>query len=106
MQQLTHYFLHFIFPIIIAGVFYRDSWFKSSAVLLLTMMVDLDHLLVDPIFQGCRCSIGFHPHHSYSAISIYLVCLIPEKTRLIAIGLLMHVATDQIDCFWNSTHCP
>ena len=105
MQQLTHYFLHFIFPIIIARFFYRDNWFKSSAVLLLTMMVDFDHLLADPIFQACRCSIGFHPLHSYFAILVYLAFLIPAKTRLIAIGLLMHMATDQIDCFWNSTHC-
>ena len=30
---------------------------------MLTMMVDLDHLIADPIFDPQRC-IGFHPLHS------------------------------------------
>jgi hypothetical protein len=38
----------------------------------LTIIVDLDHLLADPIYDPNRCSIGFHPLHSYPAIVIYL----------------------------------
>lgn len=105
MQQLTHYFLHFGFPIIIALAFYRPQALKVSAILLLTMLVDLDHLLATPLFDACRCSIGFHPLHSYAAISFYVIGLFPIKTRIIAIGLLLHMATDQIDCIWNSSHC-
>ncbi len=106
MQQFTHYFLHFILPVILAYLFYRDNWHKTSAILLLTMLVDLDHLLADPIFEACRCSIGFHPLHSYIAIFFYLLFLLPPKTRIIALGLLMHMATDQIDCIWNIQTCP
>ena len=105
MQQITHYFLHFIFPLIIAFLFFRPDALKVSGIFLLTMLVDLDHLLASPMFDPCRCSIGFHPLHSYPAIFIYILALFHPKTRIIAIGLLMHMATDQLDCFWNSTHC-
>lgn len=105
MQQLTHYFLHFGLPVILAFAFYRPQALKVSAILLLTMLVDLDHLLATPLFDPCRCSIGFHPLHSYPAIAIYVFGLIPARTRIIAIGLLLHMATDQIDCIWSSGNC-
>ena len=105
MQQITHYFLHFVFPVIIAFLFFREKGLKVSAIFLLTMLVDADHLLATPIFEACRCSIGFHPLHSYVAIGLYVIFLFPSRTRLIAIGLLMHMATDQIDCIWNNSSC-
>ena len=102
MQQLTHYFLHFVFPVIIAFLFFRERSLKVSAIFLLTMLVDVDHLLATPIFEACRCSIGYHPLHSYPAIVLYVIFLVPARTRIIAIGLLMHMATDQIDCIWSN----
>ncbi|MGZ8557808.1 MAG: DUF6122 family protein [Chitinophagaceae bacterium] len=74
-------------------------------VFLLTMLVDADHLLVDPVFSACRCSIGFHPLHSHPAIILYLVMLCFSRLRVAAIGLLMHIATDYIDCIFNSFNC-
>ncbi len=62
------------------------------------MLVDLDHLLATPIFDPSRCSVGFHPLHSYLAIVIYVLMLLHPKLKIIAIGLLMHVSTDVIDC--------
>ena len=105
MQQLTHYFLHFIFPVIIAFLFYKPDGLKVSGIFLATMLVDADHLLATPLFDPCRCSIGFHPLHTYPAIFIYILALAPARTRIIALGLLMHMCTDQLDCIWNSTHC-
>lgn len=102
MQGIIHYFLHFGLPIIIAYLFFRDRFIFSIVILELTMLVDMDHLLADPVFDPCRCSIGFHPLHSYVAIAVYLLLLIPSKTRLPAIGLLLHMMTDGIDCF---QHC-
>jgi len=64
-----------------------------------TMLVDLDHLLADPIYDPNRCSVGFHPLHSYIAIGIYAVFLAFPKSRLIALGLLIHMALDYLDCF-------
>lgn len=67
-----------------------------------TMLVDLDHLLARPIFDPARCSIGFHPLHSGYAIAFYfLLLLYPNKyVRIIAVGLLFHMATDFQDCLW------
>ena len=62
------------------------------------MLVDLDHLIANPVFMADRCSIGFHPLHSYYAIAVYLLLLLPKKTRIVAIGLLLHMATDFLDC--------
>jgi hypothetical protein len=62
------------------------------------MAIDLDHLLAIPVFDPHRCSIGFHPLHSYIAIGVYCLLLFFSKVRILAIGLLMHMATDAIDC--------
>ena len=64
------------------------------------MLVDIDHLVAQPIFDATRCSINFHPLHSYYAISLYVVLLVFPKTRIVAIGLLVHMLTDQVDCLW------
>ena len=69
------------------------------------MLIDLDHLLANPIFDPCRCSIGFHPLHSNVAIIIYFGFLLPDKTRVIAVGLLLHMATDFIDCLFIKYSC-
>ncbi len=98
MQPIIHYFLHLVFPLPIALIFFRKSWLKSWFVFLATMLVDLDHLLATPIFDPSRCSVGFHPLHSYVAIVIYVLMLLHPKLKIIAIGLLMHVSTDVIDC--------
>ena len=65
-----------------------------------TMLVDLDHLLADPIFDPDRCSIGFHPLHSYISIAAYAAFLFFPKLRIIGIGLLLHMLTDFQDCLW------
>ncbi len=105
MQQLVHYFLHFVFPGLIAYLFYRSNWKKVYAIMLLTMLIDIDHLMANPVFDACRCSVGFHPLHSYMAIGIYFILLLPLKTRIIAIGLLMHIGTDAIDCIFSFQNC-
>jgi len=66
----------------------------------LTIIVDLDHLLADPIYDPNRCSIGYHPLHSYPAILFYLVLTMIPKTRLIGLGLMIHMVLDGLDCIW------
>lgn len=63
------------------------------------MLVDLDHLLANPIFDPARCSINFHPLHTMPAIVLYLILLFPKKTRILAIALLFHMLTDWFDCY-------
>lgn len=99
-KPLVHYSLHFIAPGFIAFFFYRNRWKQVWLVFVLTMLVDLDHLMADPIFDPNRCSVGFHPLHSYLAIGIYGLLLFIPKVRVIALGLLFHMFTDWQDCTW------
>ncbi len=66
--------------------------------MLATMLVDLDHLLADPIYDPSRCSIGFHTLHTFPAIAAYVALLIPRVSRLLALGLVIHMALDALDC--------
>jgi hypothetical protein len=105
LQMLVHYGMHFVMPMLIAYRINRIQWFKLYLILLLTMVMDLDHFLADPIFDPNRCSIGFHPLHSYLAICIYIVSLRVFWRRLYVrtfiIGLLFHIFTDAVDCLWR-----
>ena len=80
-------------------MFFRKDWKKVYLIMILTMIVDLDHLLADPIYQADRCSINFHPLHSYYAIFVYLIMVFLQRPlNIIGIGLLLHMLTDFIDC--------
>ena len=64
------------------------------------MIVDLDHFLVNPVYDPDRCGIGFHLLHSYPAIGVYVVLAVIARTRVAGIGLLIHMALDGVDCIW------
>jgi hypothetical protein len=97
-QPLIHYGIHLIVPLIIAYIFFNSKWKLAYIIMLSTMLIDLDHLLAIPIFDPNRCSINFHPLHSYIAIGIYIVLLLPKKTRLFGLGLCIHIIADWVDC--------
>lgn len=63
------------------------------------MLIDLDHLLATPIFDPNRCSINFHPLHSYYAIAAYAGMLFFSRTRVLGLGLLLHILADSADCW-------
>ena len=100
IQGLVHYGFHFIAPLLIGILFYRKEWLKTYAILLSTFVIDLDHLLATPLFDPNRCSIDFHPLHSCLAIGLYVCLLLPTKTRLIGIGLCIHILADACDCLF------
>lgn len=110
LQTIVHYSCHLLVPALLARLFFgRERWGRAYLVMLATMLVDLDHLLADPIFDPERMSIGFHPLHSYPMIALYvLLCFVPyEKInfpwwlRAVAIGLVFHMLTDfQDGYFW------
>jgi len=100
LQFVVHYGMHFIVPLGIAFLFYREKFWKVYAIFLLAMLIDVDHLLATPIFEAGRCSIGFHPLHSYIAIGVYVVLSLFRKTRIVGLALLWHIVTDGVDCLW------
>ena len=99
-RPITHLLLHFIVPGIAARWAFKDQWKKAWMLMAATMIVDLDHLLASPVFDPNRCSIGFHPMHSYPAICCYILMALIPKSRIIGVGLLIHMALDGIDCIW------
>ena len=102
LQHITHYGLHFVVPMFIAVAINKGNWKCIYLILVSTILIDLDHLLATPIYDAQRCSIGFHPLHSYSAIVLYCIIFLIPKTRVLGIGLLLHILTDFIDCLFNS----
>lgn len=94
--------LHLLAPGLVAWGAYRARWRYAWVVMLLTMVIDLDHLLATPVYAPSRCSIGFHPLHTGWAIAAYLGLLLPPRTRLIGAGLVLHMILDGIDCLWMS----
>ena len=98
LQSIVHYSIHFIVPIIVAYIFFRKNWKKASIIMLLGIVIDIDHLLANPMFDPNRCSINFHILHSYYAIGVYILLALLKSTRLIGIGLLIHIIADTVDC--------
>lgn len=112
---MLHIALHFAVPLLVALAFYRERWLQATLIMIATMLVDLDHLLADPIYDPERCSIGFHLLHTTPAIILYaLLFVLPfawQRTanlhrlrpaaraiHLIGLGLLIHMALDWVDC--------
>jgi len=95
---MLHISLHFVVPAIVAALSFRSKWLKPYLILISTMLVDLDHLVANPIYDPQRCSIAFHPLHSFWAIGIYVLLCFPKQTRLVGIGLMIHMALDSLDC--------
>ena len=122
---MIHILLHVAVPVGAALLFYRTQWRRAAAIMLATMIVDVDHLLADPIYDPDRCSIGFHPLHTVPAVGAYVALFaaplavrwMPNRSvdddaprasislsraarilHLAGLGLLIHMALDGIDC--------
>lgn len=112
---MLHIILHFLIPLGVALLLYRRYWPQATGILVTTMLVDLDHLLADPIYDPERCSIGFHLLHTTPAIILYgfmfiIPLILKSKDRtlnhqsglgvihLVGLGLLIHMVLDGADC--------
>jgi hypothetical protein len=100
LRNYLHVGLHVVVPAAIAAIFFRRKFFAAWVTMLSTILVDLDHLLAEPVYDPWRCSIGLHPLHQYPAIIAYGLLLIWPKLRLVGIGLLTHMFLDSVDCVW------
>ncbi|WP_281542909.1 DUF6122 family protein [Maribacter aestuarii] len=100
---LLHYGIHFVVPILVALVFYKKDSLRAALVLLAGIIIDIDHLIANPIFDAVRCSINFHPLHSYWAIACYVLLFIIPKTRIWGLAFLIHILADYVDCLFLGT---
>ncbi|MEH6680849.1 MAG: DUF6122 family protein [Sediminicola sp.] len=94
----VHYGIHFLVPIAIGIFFFKENKVRNTLILLGGILIDVDHLWAVPMFDADRCSILFHPLHSYWAITAYVLLLFPKKTRIFGIALLIHILADTADC--------
>ena len=94
-----HYGIHFIVPIAIGLLFFKKNRRNAIVILLSAIIIDIDHVLANPIFDPNRCSIDFHPLHSYWAVGIYVSLLFLKKTRIFGIALIIHIIADLTDCY-------
>lgn len=99
---MIHILLHFLIPAIVVALFFRREWKWAYFIMISTMLVDIDHLLANPVYDPGRCSICFHPLHGFLPIALYFsLCFIP-KLRYVGIGLVIHMALDSLDCFMTN----
>jgi len=98
LQPIAHYGCHFLLPLVVALLFFKTKWKYAYLIMIGGMLIDLDHLLATPIFDPNRCSIGFHPLHSSFAMLFYFFLCFPKKSRLVGLGLVIHIIADTVDC--------
>lgn len=121
-----HLVLHVLVPALVALILTRSSLFHSFVggwvswksifvILMLTMAVDIDHIVAEPIYSPGRCSIWFHPFHTlwpiigYVCMTLWPIVLkirsveMARKDRIIGglgLGLVIHMLLDWSDCLW------
>lgn len=95
---MFHIILHLTIPLLVAIWFFPEKKWQIFFILASTMLVDLDHLLASPIYDPTRCSIGFHPLHGYIPIGFYGLMLLHKNTRIVGLGLMIHMLLDILDC--------
>ena len=95
---MLHISLHVLVPLLVARVGFSRRWLFAWLIMMSTMLVDLDHLLANPVYDPGRCSIGFHPLHQPMLFPLYLLALGFRRTRLVGAGLVIHMSLDSADC--------
>jgi len=101
MPAMVHILLHFVVPLIVARLAFAKHWRRAFGIMMVTMLVDLDHLRAYPIYDPDRCSIGFHPLHSSVPILVYCLFVLTPKLRTLGVGLVLHMVLDGFDCLLN-----
>ncbi|MEY4640629.1 MAG: hypothetical protein RLZZ227_623 [Pseudomonadota bacterium] len=95
---MIHIALHFLVPALLVALLWRERWWQRYLWLLAGLVIDVDHLLAMPVYDPLRCSIGFHPLHTWPAALVYVALCLHPRTRLFGCGLLLHLGLDLSDC--------
>jgi hypothetical protein len=96
----VHLLLHLLVPGLVARYGFARNRLRAWLVMVATMAVDLDHLLADPIYDPDRCSLGFHPLHAWALLPVWVLLALWPRTRLVGLGLVIHMGLDGLDCLW------
>ena len=65
-------------------------------------LIDIDHLLADPIYDPARCSITAHPLHHPVMWVLYagLALFRNRRVRYFGVALVLHLVLDALWCLW------
>jgi len=99
LRPIVHGLLHVLVPGLVARLGWAERWGRAWLVMVLTNAVDLDHLLADPVYDADRCSLGFHPLHSWPAQPVWIALALWPRTRVLGVGVVLHMLLDGLDCF-------
>jgi hypothetical protein len=98
MNVLIH-IIASILLVFVINFFDKKTDIKKIFILVLTSnFIDLDHLLANPIYDPNRCSINFHPLHSWYMFPIYFFGSFLKNYRYFFFGIILHLVLDWIDC--------
>jgi len=103
VRPALHIGLHALVPGLVARVFWPGRFLHAWAVMMAAMLIDLDHLLASPLYDPDRCSLQAHPLHGLAPVGVYFLLLWPARTRVLAVGLLLHILLDGADCLAMGT---
>ena len=110
-MPVTH--IHILSNILLIGLIYlfdKDvrMWFKKDKQSFLYLclsifgsnIIDIDHLLANPIYDPARCSINFHPLHSWYMMPLWAIGLFVKNkfVRYFCLSVLLHLLLDWFDC--------
>jgi len=98
IRPLLHIALHVLAPLAVAVICYRKRWRRAWLIMLAGWLIDADHLLADPVYDPGRCSVSSHILHRWPAQILYLLLAMVPRTRLVGLGLVIHVLLDALDC--------
>lgn len=100
---LLHMFFHVAVPLVVAALFFRKDFRHAALLMLGGILIDIDHLAARPIVDPDRCSVGYHLLHSFWLIPVYVALALYPKTRLIGLGLVIHIILDAGECIRTGT---
>lgn len=65
-------------------------------------IIDIDHLLANPIYDPARCSINNHPFHSWYTMPLWIIGLLFKNKyiRYFSLAVLLHLWLDYLDCLF------
>lgn len=104
----SDWWLHLLSNLILWGILflieskYLKKNFSSQNVLiqlLLSNLIDLDHLFSSSLFDASRCSINNHFLHSFFVFPIYLLGLL-SRFRYFFMGIILHLIIDSLGCIF------
>ncbi len=98
MNVLIH-ILASILLVFVIRFFDKKTDIRRIFVLVLgSNLIDLDHFLANPIYSPSRCSINFHPLHSWYMLPVYILGSFWKDYRYLFFGIMLHLILDGIDC--------